>query len=211
MKKLTLMMMIAVLILIIVTSCAIAPKTYRGGWYDEEVQRLKIVQRAEDLIGVRNLRKIDSVYRNDCSGFVVGLYSSLGYKIMLNHPRGRYTLSQLLFINLRKRGLVYMSGDPRRGDLVFFRGTTRKMQNRVSHVGIVDDILKDHTVIIINYGSKGISKLKMNLLHPHLYKSKNGRILNDFIVKKNNSNVILRLLAAEHFSGYGNLYNFVKH
>jgi len=210
-KRLLLLTSIAALILIVVTSCATAPRTYRGGWYQQEVDRLKIVQRAENLIGVKNLRRINSSYRNDCSGFVVGLYSSLGYKIKLNHPRGRYTLSQLLFVNLRHRGLLYMSGDPKRADLVFFKGTTRKAQNGVSHVGIVDDILKDHTVIIIHYGSKGVSELKMNLLHPRLYRSKNGRILNDFILKKGNSNVISHLLAAGHFSGYGDLYSFIEH
>ena len=195
--------------LLILTSCATTPITYRKGWYNEEVERLKIVQKAEELIGTRDLKKINSVYRNDCSGFVIGLYRSLGYRIKLNRPHGsRYTLSQLLFINLRKRGLIYMNGIPKKADLVFFKGTVRTIPNRISHVGIVDDILGDRTIVVIHYGSKGVARLRMNLLHPYQHLSRNGRVLNDFIIKKSSSRNGMYLLSAEHFAGFGDLYSY---
>ncbi len=202
-----LLFIIVVAGLIILTSCATTTRNIEKRWLREETERIRIAQRAEELIGVGNLKAIDPVYRNDCTGFVLGLYRELGYRFDFESPGRGYTLSQILYINLRRRGLIYYHGDPDKADVVFFRGTVSYSGNRISHVGIVYDVLSDHTVVIIHYGSKGVSKLRMNLTRPHTYKLPNGRIINDFIVKRG-SIPGNRLLAAEHFSGYGNLYRF---
>ena len=207
MKTIIVLAVSLTVLLLLITSCATTTTTHRERWYNEEVERLNIVKHAEELIGIRDLKKIDSVYRNDCSGFVIGLYRILGYKIKLDYPVAsrRFTLSQLLFVNLRKYGYLYTTGVPKKADVVFFKGTVPSMPNRVSHVGIVDDVLSDRTIIIIHYGSRGIAEIKMNLLHPHIHKTKSGRVLNDFILKKGAGRY---LLAAEHFAGFGDLYRF---
>ncbi len=204
-----LFIIIGISILLIVSSCATTGRYVESRWYEEEVNRIRIAERAKELVGVKNLKEISKYYRNDCTGFIVGLYRELGYNITLRNPGRGYTLSQILYINLRERGLIYFRGDPKRADIVFFRGTTNYSGNRISHVGIVSDIFYDHTVQIIHYGSKGVAKIRMNLLKPHIHKLPDGRIINDFIVKKGKirSN---RLLSAEHFSGYGNLYKFIS-
>lgn len=206
MKKSNLFIILISVFLLVLTSCVTTPVNYGKNWYNEEVERLNIVQHAEKLIGIKDLKRLNSVYRNDCSGFVIGLYKSLGYKVKLKYPIGkRYTISQLLYVNLRQKGLIYMNRIPKKADIVFFRGTVRTLPNRITHVGIVDDILNDRTIVIIHYGSKGVSKIRMNLLHPHLHRSNSGRVLNDFILKRGSGKF---LLTAEHFAGFGDLYSY---
>ena len=172
------------LFLIILSSCVTTPLKFSVPDQDEEPARNEIVQYAESLLGLRDLSQINGWFRNDCSGYVIGVYKTLGYRVkLLPHP---YTnkISLALYYSLNKRGLTYTSETPRRADVVFFKGTFDGAGDKVSHVGIVADIFRDGTIRILNYTSKGVTELRMNLVTPNIHKDQSGNVVNDFLKKK---------------------------
>ena len=136
------------------------------------------------------------------------MYKSLGYHIELR--KGNLRTTQLLYKTLRSRGYTYLYEKPSKADVVFFRGTIRGSESRISHMGIVADVLKDGTVVIVHYGSKGVGEIRMNLSHPHAYKGKDGRIINDFLRKSETGCSAGKWLSGELFSAFGNLYTYAE-
>lgn len=174
----------------------------------EAVRREEIVQQGLGLVGSRDLSIQDDVYRNDCSGFVVGVYRSLGYDVDLEYYDSRY-VAENLFRNLRARGHVYTGTRPKKADLAFFKNTVENSGNRVTHVGLVADVDQEETVLIMHYSSKGVSFMRMNLQTPGLHMDEAGNVLNDFLRKKPPGPGELQLLNGELFFMYGDLYRFI--
>jgi surface antigen len=110
---------------------------------------------------------------------------------------------------LRSRGLTYIDGVPKKGDVVFFKNTTDEKATGVSHVGIVADIMGDGTVLIVHYGSAGVSKMRMNLNYPHTQRDENGFVLND-VLKNDRKGERDFILSGELFHSYGNLYAYSR-
>jgi hypothetical protein len=177
--------------------------------YESEVQkREEIVEQGMKLVGIRDLSAQHDVYRNDCSGLVVGLYRSLGYDVKLDFYESRY-VAENLFRNLRARGHVYSGLRPKKADLAFYRNTVENSGNRVTHVGLVADVDRDETVLVIHYSSRGVSLLRMNLGNPGLHRDDAGNILNDFLRKKPDGPGDVPLLSGELFFMYGDLYRYI--
>lgn len=169
-------------------------------------EREEIVRYALSLTGIKDLKAKSDIFRNDCSGFVIGVFESMGYSIGLGGA-GRTRATEAMYFMLRSRGLTYITGVPQKGDVVFFRNTTYERGATVSHVGIVADIMRDGTVLIVHYGSTGVSKLRMNLSSPHTQRSEDGHVLND-VLKSGRSGEGNFVLSGELFHSYGNLYAY---
>jgi len=203
-KKLSLLL----IVMVFIPACATIEVVQKE---NTDIQnRNEIVEYAESLRGIRDLKFIDDDFRNDCSGFVLGVYRSLGYSAKLDPYPNVRSISRLLYLNLRSKNLVYRRILPEIGDVVFFRGTTIDSRGRVSHVGIVKAILNDGTVIIIHYSSKGVGELRMNLKNPHSYRDNRGSVINDFLRKRSGHSDNRNLLSGELFYCYGDLYRWVK-
>jgi hypothetical protein len=160
------------------------------------------------LMGSKDLAIQNHAFRNDCSGFVVGVYRSLDYRVELQYYNSRYVADNL-FRNLQRRGHVYSSIRPRKADLAFFKNTVRNSGNRVTHVGLVSDVDEEETVLIVHYSSKGVSLIRMNLRHPHIHMNETGTVLNDFLRKKTPGPETVPFLSGELFFMYGDLYSYV--
>ena len=160
------------------------------------------------VVGSRDLSILDDIYRNDCSGFVVGVYRSLGYDVDLEYYDSSF-VAENLFRNLRARGHVYTGMRPKKADLAFFKNTVENSGSRMTHVGLVADVDQEETVLIIQYTSKGVSLMRMNLQTPGLHMDKAGNVFNDFLRKKPPSPGDVQLLSGELFFMYGDLYSFI--
>lgn len=171
-------------------------------------ERLEIVDYSRSLLGMKDLTGERAISRNDCSGFVLGVYQTLGYKVRLNENPGTTSVSHRLFETLEAHGLVYFKPPTKQADVVFFKRTTEESGDYVSHVGIVDEILEDGTIKILSYTSRGVTELRMNLVTPHLHKDENGNVINDFLKKKSPLKENEELLAGELFFSFGDLLKY---
>jgi hypothetical protein len=135
----------------------------------------------------------------------LGVYRTLGYRVRLTPNSSTREISLLLHQVLSRDGFIYTSTVPKIADVVFFKGTIDPRVNKVSHVGIVSDINRDGTVRILNYTSKGVTVLHMNLSTPGVHINENGDIKNDFLRKKLSSSDSVKLLSGELFCCFGDL------
>jgi len=197
-------------VLTVFSSCTAVPVRVGESAAVERDRREEIAAYAESLVGQSDLTAVNGNYRNDCSGFVLGVYRSLGYRVEPEGRKGNLRTTQLLYKTLRLRGYTYAYEKPPKADVVFFRGTIRGSEKRISHMGIVVDVLKDGTVMIVHYGSKGVGEIRMNLTHPHTYRGKDGKVINDFLRKSETGRLVVRMLSGELFYAFGNLYTYAE-
>ncbi|MGQ9615410.1 MAG: NlpC/P60 family protein [Spirochaetota bacterium] len=190
----------------LISSCVVPALRTAPDQRQEFREREEIVRYALSLTGIRDLRAKNDSFRNDCSGFIIGVFKSMGYGIDLSGI-GRTRATESMYFMLRSRGLTYIKGVPQKGDVVFFKNTTYERGGRVSHVGIVADIMRNGTVLIVHYGSAGVSKLRMNLSYPHTQRNDDGLVLND-ILKSGRKGEGDFILSGELFHSYGNLYAY---
>jgi hypothetical protein len=199
----TLLLSASLSFLLVLVSCTSLPIARKEPDRENEERRLSIVKYARSLLGKEDLTKENPGFRNDCSGLVLGVYGGMGYAIDLDHTRRSRTLSDTLYRALHERGFTYVRFRPRPADLVFFRGTTGRSGDLVTHVGIVDGVLRDGTVIIVHYSSGSVSELRMNLLYPSVHKNGDGSVMNDFLRRKPADREGEKLLSGELFFSFG--------
>lgn len=174
--------------------------------FEETEERDRIIAYAESLLGETRLESLGREFRSDCSGYVVGVFSSLGYRVVIEPSPDDSSVSQALFYTLQRRRLVYSDRKPQNGDLVFFKGTTEKRRYRISHIGLVTGVDADGTVEIVHYtGSRGVQTLRMNLRTPGEHRDLEGRVVNDFIKKGPGDR-----LSGQLFYAYGNLFRYLS-
>jgi hypothetical protein len=145
-----------------------------------------IVERAVQLVGVKQLGRVDRGVPDDCSGFVRLAYLKAGIDLV-NHGflNGENAVSAI-YRRAQDRGAVHHR-QPRPGDLVFFQETydrnrDGKRNDGMTHIGVVESVDLDGTVTFIHRGSKGIARSRMNLLFPRTHRAgRDGPVLNDFL------------------------------
>jgi hypothetical protein len=59
------------------------------------------------------------------------------------------------------------------------------MNDPLTHIGIVERQEPDGTVVFISRVAGAVERYRMNLALPHVHKSADGRILNDYLRRKN--------------------------
>lgn len=179
---------------------------------DELAARRAIVQQAVALLETRDLKSLGSGFRNDCSGFIHGVFVMSGYRIQYRHVRKDRSLSESLYLTLLDKGLVYSEGYPNIGDVAFYGNTVSSGRNAegITHVALVERVADDGTVHLIHYASGRVSRLRMNLRHPRERADENGRIINDYIRRSESGSPRRDYLAGNLFAAYGDLYRLVN-
>lgn len=145
-----------------------------------------IVERAVQLVGVKQLGRVDRGVPDDCSGFVRLAYLKAGIDLV-NHGflEGENAVSAI-HRRARDRGALHHRR-PRPGDLVFFQETydrnrDGKRNDGMTHIAVVETVELDGTVTFIHRGAKGIARSRMNLLFPRTHRvGQGGPVLNDFL------------------------------
>lgn len=197
---------------LLLASCA-APYVSRREVFDDELAaRHEIIQRAKELLGARDLKILGHGFRNDCSGFVHGVYARAGRKIEYRHIRKRLSLSESLYLTLRDRNLTYNEGRPSPGDVAFFWNTVASSGTRegITHVALVEEVGPDGTVTLIHYSSGSVNRLRMNLKHPRERTDPSGRVINDYLRRSESGSPRRDFLAGNLFAAYGDLFRHTE-
>jgi peptidoglycan DL-endopeptidase CwlO len=148
--------------------------------------RERVVSVARRLVGKRQIRVDGRRYRSDCSGLVVGALRHIGLDVLTAGRRGENAV-KTIFRYAQRRGRVYEGGRPLPGDLVFFRDTydlnrDGRANDGLTHIGIVENVEQDGTVIVIHRVKRGVVRYRMNLEKPDVRMDpQTGRVMNDYI------------------------------
>lgn len=174
---------------------------------EELTERQAIVQYAAGLVGTLDLRPLGNGYKNDCSGFVGGVYRAHGREIEYRHVHRGRSLSESLYKTLWERDLVFTEHEPSPADVVFFRNTTENSYaDDITHVGLVEGVGADGTVSIIHYSSGSVNRIRMNLRHPRERTDASGQVINHYVRRSASGSPRRDYLAGNLFAGYGDLY-----
>lgn len=154
------------------------PEIYTSESFSQRVATIAI-----DSIGIRKIPSINSVrFTSDCIGFVRYVYYKAGVDLTKIFENGRGGVSSL-YLGMKRRNLIYLSGMPAIGDLIFFDNTydvnrDGKWNDSLTHIGIVTGFGKHKTIIFIHYASGVVKEDRLNLYYPNTYafRQKNGTL-----------------------------------
>ncbi|MCB9758358.1 MAG: CHAP domain-containing protein [Alphaproteobacteria bacterium] len=116
-------------------------------------------------------------FRADCSGFVSAVFTRAGV------PMDGVVAS--IWDIAVANDLLHWRERPTPGDLVFFddtwdRNGNGRMDDALSHIGVVLDVEPDGTIVYAQDGtSRGRSTARMNLYQPDQREDGDGRVLNE--------------------------------
>ena len=144
----------------------------------------------------------DQTYRFDCSGFVLAVYAQSG-QLIEGNTRSLFAQS--------KSSKALFKNRPLPGDVVFFdntydRNRNRKLDDELTHIGIVTSVSEDDTVAMMHLGGSGVTAITMNLTHPNEHRSPEGVLWNSYL-RVNKSGENSPRLAGQLFVSYGRLWS----
>jgi len=149
---------------------------------DARDARLRVAAAAGAVVGSAPIIVGGVRYRFDCSGVASGIYAKAGLPVVSEGDgldvRGLYALVQ-------KTGSLRRS-DPLPGDFVFFDDTydangNGRIDDPLSHVGVVERVVDDGTVIFVHRIGRQIVRARLNLKDPQLRHDKNGVAKNHYL------------------------------
>lgn len=174
--------------------------------------RLAIVESAVRLVGARTITSQGKRIAYDCAGVTRAIFLEHGidlYRGVFNDPKGNGV--RLIHNHVRQHGTFHRGPNVSPGDLVFFDNTwdfngDAKLNDPLTHVGIVERLESDGTVVFISRVANAVERYRMNLAQPHTHKTAQGLVLNDYIRRKlpTDPDHSARL-TGELFTFYGNL------
>lgn len=149
--------------------------------------REDIVRVAQRYVGVRSLREVTAQLPDDCTGFVRLVYDQFGIALM-DHGNPKDNGVTAMWRAAQAHDAV-VKKTPGPGDLVFFRETydrngDGKRNDGLTHVGIVEEVLEDGTVVFLHRGGKGVSRSRFNPGAPTVRRTDDGAVLNDYLRPK---------------------------
>lgn len=169
--------------------------------------RASVVEIARGLVGSRRVEVAGRRFGDDCTGLVRGVYSALGVDLMSAGEAGDNGVTAIWRFTAQ-RGRLYDGGRPVPGDLVFFRETydlnrDGQVNDGLTHIGLVDDVEADGTVLVIHRVARGVVRYRMNLTAPTTAKGPTGKVLNDGLRLPGNGSA--PRLTGELFVSFGTL------
>lgn len=174
--------------------------------------RSAIVHSAVRLLGSKTITIQGRRINYDCAGVTRAIFLEHGIDLYRsNYPAVNANGVRLIHSHVRQHGMLHQDLDVRPGDLVFFDNTwdfngDGLLNDPLTHVGIVEQIEQDGTVTFISRVAGAVARYRMNLRQPHIHKTAEGRLLNDYIRRKRPTDPEnTARLTGELFSFYGNL------
>jgi hypothetical protein len=152
--------------------------------------RTAIVRTAAKLVGANTIESKGRHIAYDCAGVTRAIYLKHGIDLYSGEPSDPNANGvRLIHAHIRQQGTFHQGPVVHPGDLVFFDNTwdfngDGKVNDPLTHVGIVERQEPDGTVIFISRVAGAIERYHMNLGLPHVHKTADGRILNDYLRRK---------------------------
>ncbi|HEU0006705.1 MAG TPA: hypothetical protein VLA67_08760 [Nitrospiraceae bacterium] len=171
--------------------------------------RSAIARTAAKLVGAKTIESNGRRIDYDCAGVTRAVFLKHGIDLydadpVNPNPNG----VRIIHAHIQQQGKFHQGPVAHPGDLVFFNDTwdyngDGKVNDALTHVGIVERQEKDGTVIFISRVVGAIKRYRMNLGLPHVHKSANGRILNDYLRRKDSTDPAnTRYLSGELFAQF---------
>lgn len=171
--------------------------------------RSTIVRTAAKLVGAKTIASNGRRIAYDCAGVTRAVFLKHGIDLYdgdMGDPDANGV--RIIYSHIERQGIFHQGPVVRPGDLVFFNNTwdyngDGKVNDPLTHIGIVERQEPDGTVIFISRVAGAVERYRMNLGLPHIHKTAAGRILNDYLRRKDvtdRSNT--RYLAGELFSQF---------
>lgn len=152
-----------------------------------------LVSYARSLIGQSYASLNNKNYRADCSGTVKAIYDNAS--LSLGNTEG----TESIYAYIKKNGILDMY-EAKPGDLVFFNAGDKK---KLTHIGFVEEILPDQTILFIHHMNGLIIRSRMNLKSPNLQVDpQNGTRLNHILRRTAHKK---GYTAGQLFAGFGRL------
>ena len=175
----------------------------------------KFINISYNLINIKELPKINGKkFNNDCIGFVRFVYCKTGVDIGKLFQISVSGGGDSLYYGLLKRKLIYTNYPPIPGSFIFFDNTydsnkNGKLDDKLTHVGIVVKVDHYNTVHFIHYSGNVVKEGRINLVYPKTYafRKKDGTliIINSFLSRENNFKTISKIqkLSSSLFNSFG--------
>ena len=152
--------------------------------------RNAIVQTAAKLVGATTIESNGRHIAYDCAGVTRAVFLKHGIDLYDAEPIAPHANGvRIIHAHIRQQGRFHRGPDAHPGDLVFFNNTwdyngDGKVNDSLTHVGIVERQEPDGTVVFISRVAHAVERYHMNLRQPHVHKTADGRILNDYLRRK---------------------------
>ena len=174
------------------------------------VSRTAIVRTATKLVGAKTIVSNGRRINYDCAGVTRAVFLEHGidlYKSEVHDPKANGV--RLIHQHISQHGTFHRGPAVRPGDLVFFDNTWDYngdgfINDPLTHVGIVERQEPDGTVIFISRVAGAIERYRMNLALPHVHMTAGGKVLNDYLRRKDVSDPPnTGYLTGQLFAGFG--------
>lgn len=153
-------------------------------------RRTAIVRTATQLIGARTIEVNGRRIAYDCAGVTRAIFLKHGIDLYdggASDPKANGV--RLIYAHVRQHGTLHQGPVVHPGDLVFFNNSwdyngDGKVNDPLTHVGIVERQEPDGTVVFISRVAGAVERYHMNLALPHVHETADGRTLNDYLRRK---------------------------
>jgi hypothetical protein len=164
----------------------------------------RIAKAAGAKVGARSVNAPGQRFNEDCSGLTRAVFSAHGIDLFAAGVLPNENGVSAIYRFVARHGRLH-EGRPAPGDLVFFRNTADinrdgRENDGLTHIGIVEELEPDDTVLVVHRNSKGIVRERMNLTEPERHRDSSGSVLNHWL----RGNPRPRLMG-ELFEAYGTL------
>ena len=163
--------------------------------------RAEIVAVARGMVGAASPSVNGRTFRADCSGYVEAVFAAAGADLVaVSAPPGLNGVA-IIHRYVQSNGTLH-GRSPRPGDLVFFDGTHGPKGRPLTHIGIVERVEGDGTVVFLHHMGGRVVRGRLNRDFSDRHRDEaTGEVLNDYLRRGNKG----RRLAGELFAAYGSL------
>lgn len=165
---------------------------------------------AAELVGARTIEVKGRRVSYDCAGVTRAIYLAHGIDLYESTTADRQANGvRLIHSHVRQYGRIHQGPMVRAGDLVFFDNTwdyngDGLVNDPLTHVGVVERVEADGTVVFISRVAEAVERYRMNLVKPSIHRAEGGRILNDYMRRKRgNDTEGTGYLTGELFAAFG--------
>ena len=176
---------------------------------ERALSRSAIVRTAANLVGAKTIESNGRRIAYDCAGVTRAVFLKHGIDLYDGEPSDSHANGvRLIHAHIRQQGTFHQGPVAHPGDLVFFNNTwdyngDGKVNDPLTHIGIVERQEPDGTVVFISRVAGAVERYHMNLALPHVHKAADGRILNDYLRRKDvNDPANTRHLTGELFAQF---------
>ncbi len=171
-----------------------------------------VAQAAAGFVGRPRIEANGRRFTFDCSGLVRGAYVTQGIDVYgdLGELDGGNGVGRI-YAHVLQNGRIHYGPTVHPGDLVFFHNTwdfnrDGHFNDPLTHVGVVERVDQDGTVVFVSSVSRGIERYRMNLQQPGTHKTTDGRVLNDYMRRKDSGDPkAAQYLTGQLFAAFGTL------